>query len=360
MASTGIVNPIFQNVPRENCSNVLPSSHVYFEELGVVSKVEAGILGGVTLITLVIYIAEIANQKISLRSSTIVHRTSALFSLHPVYSCTSLVAVLVPRFLMLSELVAAGFSSFCLYNYFNMMLSYYGGEDTIVDMAGDIKLALRGPPCCCCCFCCPVVSPTKKNLTRIRLAVFQCALLQPIIRFLSAVLWTEGFYSGSLNFNQPVTPVIEIINMATLLTALYGLLTMHQALKPHLKNYHPDAKFRVLMVVFPISTLQKLVLSILAMNNVIPCIGTISPIILGNAIHHAFLIVEVFLFMLLARFYFMKSLQEDLFNMQSSKADIQSGYSVSHTTLSTFTTTTGHLGVTSLPELTPEATTVAL
>ncbi|XP_050401368.1 organic solute transporter subunit alpha [Patella vulgata] len=304
-------NSLWEDGPRANCSDTLPYGHEFFNEIPVVMKVIIGICGGLTLITIIIFLDELRCLIKSNKHENILHKSIWLLGLYPVFSSTSLLAIVVPRSSLLDQLLASGYLAVVLYMFVNLMISYYGGEAAFLHIVTDTKIALRSPPLACCCCCCPMVLLNKKTYRIISAIVLQCAFVRPLIMYLSAVLWTEGLYVEGMLTKSTVNTIFGLTNTLSTLLAMYGLILIYRASKDHLKHYHIVPKFICFQLVLVASNLQILVFSILSSNDVFPCVGTLSPKIIGNVTHHGLLIFEMFLLALLARFFYMKTLRND-------------------------------------------------
>ncbi|XP_071963385.1 organic solute transporter subunit alpha-like [Antedon mediterranea] len=194
-----------------------------------------------------------------------------ILGIYPVFCLSSLLGLYIPRSAVLCNLTASVYFSVCLYQFFILIIDYYGGHSSILMQMSHIEVSLRSPPIGCFFPCLPTFKMTEKNFLRIKIAVFQCALLRPSVLFITEVLWLNGTYvPGSLNADEAFL-WINIITLISTIIAIYAFIMFYRASREPLHGYKLTPKFIVVQMALICSNIQIILLGILALTDVIPC-----------------------------------------------------------------------------------------
>ncbi|KAK7100889.1 organic solute transporter subunit alpha-like [Littorina saxatilis] len=284
----------------ENCSNISPSSEVYFQELSLAEKVGIGIATAVCIVVIVMFVEQ-AHFVIRKCHPEIRIKTLWLVGIYPMFALAALLAVFVPRAALLCDLASSIYLAVCLFHFTSLIILYSGGIPELLHKAESTGFSLRTPPCCCCCFCCPVIKATWPNLRILRVMVFQTSFLQPFISFITLVLWLDDKYvKGKMEAGQAFI-YLSIVDAVSTLTAMYGLIVLFSTSRAFLKKQSILQKFWVLQLVLFIHTLQGLIFDTFAMFGLPPCRGKLSSIVRSNAIQHMVVVCEMLVLAVLAR-----------------------------------------------------------
>ncbi|KAK7100888.1 organic solute transporter subunit alpha-like [Littorina saxatilis] len=300
----------------ENCSQFPPSSEVYFKELTVQEKVLVGVSTLLCVGVLLLFADKVwfilrhyGNRG---RPRLIKHKSLVLVGLYPVAAVTSLLAVFIPRSTLLCDFLASSYLAVCLYEFTSLIVLYFGGKSQLIHTAQATGFRLRTPPCCCCCCCCPTVKVTARNLTRLQMMVIQTAFIQPIVSFVSVVLWTDDKYNPNVTApNSPATYLSAISTVSTL-CAVYGLVILFRSTRRYLATHSVTPKFLVMQLVLLANNLQSAVLRLLADSGVPFCVGSLGSSVRADAIQHELVIAEMFLLAFFARLVYRKPVMQEM------------------------------------------------
>ncbi|XP_033125804.1 organic solute transporter subunit alpha-like [Anneissia japonica] len=194
-----------------------------------------------------------------------------ILGIYPVFCLTSLLGLYIPRSAVLCNLTASVYFSVCLYQFFVLIIDYYGGHDSILLQMSNIEVSLRSPPIGCFFPCLPTFKMTEKNLLRIKIAVFQCALIRPFVLFVTEVLWLNGTYvPGSLASDEAFL-YVNIITLTSTIIAIYAFIMFYRASREPLHGFKLTPKFIVVQLALICSNIQIIFLGILVLTDVIPC-----------------------------------------------------------------------------------------
>ncbi|KAJ8306481.1 hypothetical protein KUTeg_017026 [Tegillarca granosa] len=191
--------------------------------------------------------------------------------------------------LALYPVVSFTYLAFCIVQFVGLIFEYFGGDlEMLRDFEND-DISFRTPPCCCCCFCLSKVRFTKCTLKVIKVMVLQVAVVRPVVLFIAAVLWTDGRYAPGNEINpKSSTLYINIINVASVLFAMYGKMVTFRATAERLKNFKLGLKFGSLQLGIVVINLQTSVLSIFGKAGLPHCSGIGSSLVRSS---HKYLIV---------------------------------------------------------------------
>ncbi|XP_065321768.1 uncharacterized protein LOC135929171 [Gordionus sp. m RMFG-2023] len=176
----------------------------------------------------------------------------------------------------------------------------------MLEILSDVPLPLNSPPLACCCPCLPKVPLVKKNYNRLKAAVFQTALVRPILIFIASVLWTDGSYTpGQISLANAYLYLTIMTTISTLI-GMYGLVIVFRISRQHLKQHHLAAKFISIQLVLIFSNLQGSVLELLTTKNILQCVAPFSSKTRGLELHHLLLVMESFILGVLLHHYYRK------------------------------------------------------
>lgn len=287
-----------------NCSDDFPTTDVFYDDISgdtvlIVFLVLACVLA---VACLAIYIEElffIRNHYANGDSRA--WKIGVLLGLYPAICMFSLIALLVPTSSVLMDLVASCYLSFSIYIFIMMTIECYGGPDKMVETLADDKVNLNTPPCCCC-MCCILkpITLTRKSLKIIEGLAMQVMFVRPLLLVIAAVMWTDGRYNNEISADEPYV-YLNVVSAVSTLLSMYGLIVIFRASRVHLKHYHLRLKFVPLQLAILFVNLQRTIFSILADRDIPECKGSRGSRVRGDSIHNGLLVVEMFLFCLLAR-----------------------------------------------------------
>ncbi|XP_071785324.1 organic solute transporter subunit alpha-like [Asterias amurensis] len=178
-----------------------------------------------------------------------------IYSLWPVFCIVSLFGLYLPRAALLSNAAANLFLFPTIYHYLNLIVDYFGGEDAMIGKMKDFPVKYNRAPCFCCCCCVPEKLYThvlkKKHFVKLEVLVMQIALIRPFLLLLSQIFIIDGTFpnDNALDYTQPGLWII-ILTIASTLTAMQVISTLHNATKPRLKAMHYSTIPKYLVVQF--------------------------------------------------------------------------------------------------------------
>ncbi|XP_060588885.1 organic solute transporter subunit alpha-like [Ruditapes philippinarum] len=288
----------------ENCSNELPKTEDFYGDLSsdVASIVFLTIDCILVVLCILIFLEEVrflcrvySNDEVKLQRFVII------LGVFPVIITTSVISMLVPRSSVLLDLVGSCYLSFCFYTFVKLTIDYFGGKSKMLEVFSGSKIQINTPPCCCCCCC--VLKPIhmrRRPLRIFRFFALQVAVVQPILVFIAAVLWSDGKYDGGMTSASSNTYMSILMSIRTLLS-LYGTMVIYRASRDHLKMYLLWMKFTAFYTLFILGNIQTLIFSILSNYDLPECVSTRGPKVRGNAMNHSLIVLEAFLLAFLGR-----------------------------------------------------------
>ncbi|XP_062905272.1 organic solute transporter subunit alpha-like [Mobula hypostoma] len=294
-----------------NCSHSLPSSEDQIKGLTAGDVVVTVILNVVAIVNYAIFIELWSYLNKNTANDAIKEKTLLVLGLFPVTTVAYQLGTFVPRAGTLVDFVAAVYTSISLFGFFHLAIAYLGGVTEAVDKLQYVEASLNVGPCCCCCVCLPKVKITRKTYRILRFGILQTLILQPVLQFISAVLWADGKYdSGEVNSTNPIFYIKILLNISALMSLYVFNLLLKTAFGIVEAGYHLVAKYAIIIVYIIVSNLQPLILSCLATYNIIPCVTLYSSKDRASQIDHHLKILEMFLFLLVSRKYYRKQLAE--------------------------------------------------
>ncbi|XP_033738289.1 organic solute transporter subunit alpha-like [Pecten maximus] len=288
-----------------NCSKDFPTTEVLYQLLS--SDVTVLIFTIIDVVISCIVIGLFAEEVWFLfnncHDSSKRTKTILLLALYPVVVSASTLCILVPTSTLIGEFVSSIYLSFCVYIFVNLVIDYLGGLNNVLCNYKDRTISFRTGPCCCCCVCLDSIPITRRTMMVIKGLVLQVAILRPILLFFLAVLWSDGKYSlqQQSDFTNPAS-YINLVNAVSTLLSIYGLMVTFRSTRVKLKTYRLTLKFISLQGSLLFMNVQSFITGFLGRAGIPECSNTIGSPIRASRVNHFLLVLEMFLFALLARF----------------------------------------------------------
>ncbi|XP_067847111.1 organic solute transporter subunit alpha-like isoform X2 [Heptranchias perlo] len=285
-----------------NCSNSLPSSEDLIKGLTNTDISVMVILNIVAIVTYAIFIELWTYLHKNIGNDLIKEKTLLVLGLFPITTIAYQLGMFVPRAGTLVDFVTAVYASISLFGFFHLTVTYLGGVTEAIDKLQYVESPLNVGPCCCCCTCLPKVRINRKAYRILRIGILQTLILQPVLQFISTVLWADGKYdSGEIHPNNPLFYIKILLNISALLSLYVFNLLLKAAFGIAEAGYHLVAKYAIIITYTILSNLQPLILDCLATYNVIPCVSLYSSKGRASQIDHHAKILEMFILLLVSR-----------------------------------------------------------
>ncbi|XP_078063291.1 organic solute transporter subunit alpha-like isoform X2 [Mustelus asterias] len=255
-----------------NCSNNLPSSEDQIKGLTNADIAFMVILNIVAVATYAIFFELWTYLHHNIENDLIREKTLLVLGLFPVTTVAYQLGMFVPRAGTLVDFVAAVYACIALFGFFHLTVRYLGGVTEAIDKLQYVDAALNVGPCCCCCTCLPKIRINRKAYRILRIGILQTLILQPLLQFISAVLWADGKYNnGEIHPTNPLFYIKIMLNISALSSLYVFNLLLKAAFGIAEAGYHLMAKYAIIIIYTILSNLQPLILECLATYNVIPC-----------------------------------------------------------------------------------------
>ncbi|XP_051775851.1 organic solute transporter subunit alpha-like [Erpetoichthys calabaricus] len=290
-----------------NCSRITPYSEDFIKGL---IPVERAVFVGFFLIAVItcgIFIELWVYLHKNISCQIIKDKTLMVLGLFPVISIACQLGTTVPRAATLVDLVIAVYTGISLFGFFHLTVAYLGGQNELLDKLQFLETPMSVGPCCCCCLCLPKLKITKKVYTVLRVSISQTMILLPVLQFINAVLWADGkYYKEALNVHNPLFYIGILMTISTL-TSLYVFnLLMRGSFQIAERTLNLVPKYAMIILCMVITTLQPLIIETLTGYNVIPCWSSFYWEGRASEIDHMLKILEMFILMLVSRWYYRK------------------------------------------------------
>ncbi|XP_059813577.1 organic solute transporter subunit alpha-like [Hypanus sabinus] len=294
-----------------NCSHSFPRSEDQIKGFTAGDVVVTVMLNIVAIVIYAIFIELWIYLNKNIVNDAIKEKTLLVLGLFPVTTIAYQLGIFVPRAGTLIDFVAAVYTSISLFGFFHLAITYLGGVTEAIDKLQYVEASLNVGPCCCCCICLPKVKITRKTYRILRFGILQTLILQPVLQFISAVLWADGKYdNGEVNSTNPIFYIKILLNISALMSLYVFNLLLKTAFGIVEAGYHLVAKYVIIIVYIILCNLQPLILSWLATYNIIPCVSLYSSKGRASQIDHHLKILEMFILLLVSRKYYRKRMPE--------------------------------------------------
>ncbi|CAK8680487.1 unnamed protein product [Clavelina lepadiformis] len=204
-----------------------------------------------------------------------------------------MISLISPTSSLLAELVFSIYIAFTLKELMSLILRITKMELNSNDMPEEsVSLAVTPIACCCCCIC-PNIKVNKKLLLFVKCGIYQATILRPLLTFVQAVLWTNGYFSTSAGFK-----LVELLNGFSVITAMYFLALLYSSFQKLLSQYQIQVRFVGIQLVMLIVSVQQNLLGLLAQKNIIRCEDPFNSVVRATEFHHTLVVGEMLLILL--------------------------------------------------------------
>ncbi|KAM3961531.1 organic solute transporter alpha-like protein [Aphomia sociella] len=243
----------------------------------------------VLLATCALYILTLRSALRFWRES--ISNVAVVLAVYPLITAAALVAIIVPRGVILCEAIAQEVVMIAMYHYFRMLIAECGGVDMLVRRAGanDDRLETRVLPCCCWP-CCVIPRPhiQKQTFIWLRCLILQMPVVQGIIYVIVLILSTEDMTLLFRGYKY-----IQIFVAASILSGMWGMImSVRMAESFGLK---PRPRFLALQLVLLIVKLQCGVARALPGLFNLSCVMSVHPFVFVNFVQNCLTILEMLL-----------------------------------------------------------------
>ncbi|XP_077870220.1 organic solute transporter subunit alpha-like [Saccoglossus kowalevskii] len=211
------------------------------------------------------------------RISNLYRRIAILWVLgiYPVHCVFPLIGLYIPRAALIVNTTAASYLSVSVYLFLVLVLDMYGGETPLHMHLKGTTILLKKLPLFCCCTCLPELKLKSSTIRKIKLGIYQIAVLRPAVLYFELLYWADsGYASGNISLTDPYIYLHTATAISTII-AVYCMAMLYSATKLHLQGYRIHAKFRCLQITMFLANIQSLVISIFTSTGLIPCFSPI-------------------------------------------------------------------------------------
>ncbi|XP_070576584.1 organic solute transporter subunit alpha-like isoform X2 [Ptychodera flava] len=224
--------------------------------------------------------------------------------MYPVLSCTSLLALYVPRAHFIASIHATLYFSVTLYRFVLLIFDYFGGLEAAVVLLENEEVSIASCPLLCCFQCLRKVKVTRKFLFTMKRLAMQVAFVRPTALFVAAVLWTDDKYTpGQIAHNEAYV-YLNTISIVSTLLAMYALNVIYRASREPLRGFQITKKFMTVQIALLLVNIQHAFLAVLVSVNVIKCTDPVSSKARANIIYNILIVTEMFVLGIASSFLF--------------------------------------------------------
>ncbi|XP_047366270.1 organic solute transporter alpha-like protein 3 [Vespa velutina] len=292
---------IFENRSNFDCDlDYVPSAIEHVESLGTFAIVLVCI--GAIFSTMTLYLAIDATCNVLSQKETGLYKSNiiSIFSIYPIASICSLIAIAMPRAQLLSEAVTQVFLTVSFYRLYLLLIDV--GRRKITKAP---SLMLKVGPCCCWpCLPFPNLDMIDSRLTWIRLIILQLPIIQGLLYFIMLIMALDEGYTLP-TYSEWFQPFIVI----SILFALYGLTITTKSLHAVAPEAKLNFKTSVSQMVLMFSKAQAGIIRILTYTGIFPCRPPLSPKIYSNVTQNTLMLIEMLLLCVAARYLYYVDLE---------------------------------------------------
>eukprot|EP00057_Strongylocentrotus_purpuratus_P016649 XP_011671123.1 PREDICTED: organic solute transporter subunit alpha [Strongylocentrotus purpuratus] len=237
-------------------------------------------------------------------------RLTVIMGIYPVYSCTSLLALYVPRAHLITYLTATLYFSLALFQFLMLIMSYFGGRDQLLVKLKGTTIPIASPPLLCCCPCLPrpEMNAVQRTCADSRRTCSSSSSSRPICTFICSLFsWARRTACSRLSFTIDSAYVwLTVIALCSTFIALYGVIILMRISKVPLEGYNVQSKFFLVQLVLVLITSQLVIVGCFVLTGLVPCEYPMAALTRGYYYCDLLTVAEMLIFIIFARFFFRK------------------------------------------------------
>ncbi|XP_054766139.1 organic solute transporter subunit alpha-like [Lytechinus pictus] len=247
-----------------------------------------------SIITVILLVGFI--ESITFVATKIPHRDRSIsliwmLAIYPIFAVTSQMGLFIPRAVLMCNLTASIFFSVSLYHFVQLIIYYYGGHDATVTKISEMQIL-------------GTLQLTEESFYRLKICIYQMALLRPVVLFIEDILWlNESYDTSSITINDAYV-YLNLFTLLSSLVAIIALIILFLASREHLRAFFITIKFVIVGLAMYFSNIQILLFDVLTFTDVIKCSKPFDWETRGSSWQCLFLIVESALLFPIALKYF--------------------------------------------------------
>jgi hypothetical protein len=219
----------------------------------------------------------------------------------PIYAIDSFVGLVAFRYATVVNLVRDSYESYVIYTFFNLLMSYLGGEEKVVEAWSKTMPEMEHlPPMCCL----PHVKLNQKTLTIWKICLLQYMIINPLLTLIAIPLYFTGYYEDGKLAPNSVYAWMAAIEFLSVTFAFTSLVYFFFGSKHLLMEHNPLPKFGAIKTVVFLSFWQTVLLAALNHFKVIPHSDTWTADEVSTGMGNFCLCVEMFLITIAHRWIF--------------------------------------------------------
>ncbi|XP_003727010.1 organic solute transporter subunit alpha-like [Strongylocentrotus purpuratus] len=242
------------------CSTIAP---MFVDHIEVISDdtgliVMMSITSAITILLIIAFI-----ESVVFVATKIPHRDRSIsliwmLAMYPIFVMTSQMGLFIPRAVLMCNLTASIFFSISLYQFLQLIIYYYGGHDATVVKISEIQILGK-------------LQLTEESFYRLKICIYQMALLRPVVLFIEDILWlNESYDTSSISVNDAYV-YLNLFTFLSSLVAIFALVVLFLASREHLKAFSITIKFVIVGLALYFSNIQILLFDVLTLTDVIKC-----------------------------------------------------------------------------------------
>lgn len=228
-------------------------------------------------------------------------------SIFPVTCFCLFLTILVPRSSEYTNPIVLLYLPVPLIFFYELVVSYAGGEENLLLTLLGEKVILQGPPICCVCWFCPRPKLTRKRFRFMKISIYQLLFFHIIVFICTIVTDSLGLYRmGELNL-ESAAPYLLLLNGLSFFAGVYGIVVFTRLCSFHFPGFALRSKFIVLQLNFLLVRAHFFAFDFFGKLGVLPCQPPLSSYATGLYLRSALLLSECFILAILARIFFMRA-----------------------------------------------------
>jgi hypothetical protein len=185
----------------------------------------------------------------------------------PSLALTALMSLFFPRAAPLLTILRSIIEARAIHNYVSLLLDRLGGFEnavvSVMELHTEPKKFLATPPLCCCLKpCCIAIPMSRLLISRCRLFALQAVYCIPILSYILLFVELERAADTSAVYYDTVVVILQVLEVATVMLAFWGMMILFFASKDLLMQYNPGRKMLAIKLVLFVGVVQSIVISI--------------------------------------------------------------------------------------------------
>ncbi|KAL7647500.1 UNVERIFIED_CONTAM: hypothetical protein RMT77_001100 [Armadillidium vulgare] len=293
----------------EDVLNYVPSVFEFFNHLGMLGWLIL-LFASIALFIILSFFTFTVVHVVRYVDKRYTFTTVIVLTAYPALGLSMYMEILFPRSNFVLDTAAHLWFVFCMYHFFHLTLSYFGGESEYVASLNGIVLPWRGIPCCfwpCVWPFLPKSPVNKKQVKILKFFILQHIFIQAVFSIILFALHIDqiSYEPNTQIILSRISSCLFAIATISFLFALWAFIISFKSSCMKLRKFKYCGKVATFQLCLVCFRFQSVIFYLILMPaGAFPCLPPMSPNVIGKLLLCSLVLGQLVILMILAHHFY--------------------------------------------------------